>query len=232
MTLNPSFGLSRWTRFHRACLILSVGSFLKVGSGGDAEAKADELGCFLREGGPGTSSHISVPHVQEKKLRTFSLLLFGLGEFLLVLFFDFFFFPPRLLRGEKRGVLLGWAGGQAAAGAASTLESSPHPDSQSGPGRTPTHPRAGAAAAGAEQTERRPSPPPPPPPAPLRGEGRGGERGGTCEPSPNCRVHPFLPGSGGGPQGAPLLDSSSLFNIQVGMPPLKAVRGGHLKFQV
>lgn len=92
MTLNPSFGLSRWMRFHHACLILSVRSFLKVGSGGDAEAKADELGCFLREGGPGTSSHISVPHVQEKKLRTFSLLLFGLGEFLLVLFFDFFFF--------------------------------------------------------------------------------------------------------------------------------------------
>ena len=64
-----------------------------MGSGGDAEAKADELGSLLSEGGPGTSSHISASHVQEKKLRTFSLLLFGLGEFLLVLlFFDFFFF--------------------------------------------------------------------------------------------------------------------------------------------
>lgn len=153
---------------------------MKVGSGGDAEAKADELGSLLSEGGPGTSSHISASHVQEKKLRTFSLLLFGLGEFLLVLlFFDFFFFfLPRLLRGEKRGVLLGWAGGQAAAGAASTLESSLHPDSQSGPAPTPTHPRAGAAAAGAEQTERRPSPPPPrAPSAAARGGQKRGKRG-------------------------------------------------------
>lgn len=114
-----------------------------------------------------------------QKLKQMSSALSSAKEARGLLFFDFFFFfPPRLLRGEKWGVLLGWAGGQAAAGAASTLESSLHPDSQSGPAPTPTHPRAGAVAAGSEQTERRPSPPPPrAPSAAARGGQRRGEMG-------------------------------------------------------
>lgn len=227
MTLDPSFDLSRWTRFHHTCLILSSRSFSKVRSGGDAEAKADEIGSFLCERGPRTS-HILA---QEKKLRTFSLLCLVWGNFCWCCSLIFFFF--HLDSHEVRNGESCWAGqaGRQLLGPPPlwshrrilTLQvvQPPHPPS---PGQLQTQTRRSRPLAS--------SVPRPLPPAPLRGEGGGCERGGTCEPSPNCRVHTLLPGSRGGPQGAPLLDSSSPFNIQVGMPPCEAVWGAHLKFQV
>ena len=199
------FDLSRWTRFHHTCLILSIRSFSKMRSGGDAEAKADEMGSFLSERGPGTS-HISASHAQEKKLRTFSLLLLGLGEFLLVLFFDFILFF-HLDSHEVRNGESCWAG-QAGRLLGPPPLWSPRRILTPKVGQPLRPPTPGQSRSCRRRADG--APPPrllrPRPPAPLRGEGGGGEGGGTCEPSPNCRMHTLLPGSGGGPQGAPLLD--------------------------
>lgn len=177
MTLNPSFDLSRWTRFHYTCLILSIRSFSKVRSGGDAEAKADEIGSFLSERGPGTS-HISASHAQEKKLRTFSLLLLGLGEFLLVLFFDFFFFFFHLDSHEVRNGESCWAG-QAGR---QLLEPPPlwsHRRILTLKVVQPLHPPTPGQEPQLQALSRRstaPSPPPPPAPGPRRRcEGRAEE---------------------------------------------------------
>lgn len=107
MTLDPSFDLSRWMRFHHTCLILSSRSFSKVRSGGDAEAKADEIGSFLCERGPRTS-HILASHAQEKKLRTFSLLCLVWGNFCWCCSLIFFFF--HLDSHEVRNGESCWAG--------------------------------------------------------------------------------------------------------------------------